>query len=285
MPDDDTEPLANPAGDSPMSDDELLALAATLKHLPAADAATVDHLIGECRRARAAEARLLADRSDAKSEREALAEDIAQIVLDTAEWLKTLWNVGYMGAGRFPTAPRSDFPSIEVEDVLKSTLLDRIRQGKRPLPFPPPTRHGVPWHEVVEEMGPFVVVASLVIDDGRAVAAVIDGCSDWLVVDDDGANKRIQHQGKGPIYSLRLSTAAGAAVLSREPPVWTRHVFAETRGGMTRFLLEWPRDDGSPGAVPLHAATWERAESEASRWIASKHPEMYGQIAFARAER
>lgn len=278
---------ASQAGDVPLGDDELIALAATLKHLPAADAAVVDRLVGECRRVRAAEARLLADRADAKSERETLAEDIAQIVLDAAEWLKTLWNVGYMGAGRFPTAPRSQFPSVEVEDILKSALLGRIRQGKRPLPFPPPTRHGVPWHEVVEEPGPFAVDASLVIDDDRrAVAAVIEGCSDWLVVDSaaNDADQRVQHQGKGPIYRLRLDGAV-QSTLSREPPAWTRRIFAETRGGMTRFLLEWPRDDGSPGATPLRAATWERAESEASYWIASKHPEMYGQIAFTRADR
>jgi hypothetical protein len=30
-----------------------------------------------------------------------LDEHLAQLALDTAEWLKTLWNVGYMGAGNF----------------------------------------------------------------------------------------------------------------------------------------------------------------------------------------
>ena len=40
-------------------------------------------------------------------------------------------------------------------------------------------------------------------------------------------------------------------------------------------------DDGAPALeIPLPAATWERAESEAAYWVATNHPEMYGRIRF-----
>ena len=37
-------------------------------------------------------------------------------------------------------------------------------------------------------------------------------------------------------------------------------------------------------SISLRAATWERAESEAGYWIVTKHPEMYGQVKFEKAE-
>ena len=46
-----------------------------------------------------------------------VSADLTQVVLDTAEWLRTLWEVGYMGQIR-SRSPAHAFPLIEVEDVL-----------------------------------------------------------------------------------------------------------------------------------------------------------------------
>ena len=53
---------------------------------------------------------------------------------------------------------------------------------------------------------------------------------------------------------------------------------------LKRLSVDWPHDDDRTRAIPLRAATWERAEAEAAHWIASQHPEMYGQVRFERVE-
>jgi hypothetical protein len=72
--------------------------------------------------------------------------------------------------------------------------------------------------------------------------------------------------------------------LTKVPPRWTRRIRARERGGFRNFTLEWPKAEGQLREVPLRAATWERAESEAAHWIATEHPEMYGQVSFERIE-
>lgn len=268
----------------------LAAMAERLERIPLDEAEWVVQLYLECQRARAAEARLAANSpgagdhpGDPASALDDLEEDLAQIVLDTAEWLRTLWNVGYMGASQLPAQPRSAFPAVEVEDVLKSKLLARIRQGKRPLPFPPPTRWGLPWHEVVEEDGVFPVAALVVADpNGSAVCCTIEGCPTWDIKETCTPERDylVQFQGKGPLYRLCLDSAGGAT-LTREPPRWTRQIVVQDRAGIRAFVLEWPKDDGSLRRVPLRAASPERALTEAAHWVASQHPEMYGQVSFA----
>ena len=135
----------------PLDADELMNFAERIEQLSPADAEWVGSLFQECMRARMREAELLSGLTEAgATESTEFDAQLAQVALDAAEWLKTLWNVGYMGAGSFPSQPRSAFPLIELEDVIKSALFARIREGKRPLPFPPPTRHGLPWHDLVE---------------------------------------------------------------------------------------------------------------------------------------
>ncbi|MBK1680296.1 hypothetical protein [Rhodocyclus tenuis] len=277
----------------PLDAEVLMEFSERIAALPPAEAGWVGRLFDECLRARLHEAELLAASADESDEEQglpaehgALSEDLAQVALDTAEWLKTLWQVGYMGAGSFPSAPRSAFPTVELEDVLMSSLFARIRQGKRPLPFPPPTRNGSPWHELLEgESEAYVVDAEIVADaDGKALVATIDACSDWRVVEElqPGSAYLLQHQGKGPLFRLHL--AAGAATLRREPPRWSRVIALVERGGFRSFVLHWGQDDGREQTIPLRAATWERAESAAEYWIAARHPEMYGQIRFERRE-
>ena len=274
--------------DAPMDADDLMLMADRLEQLPPDAAEWVGRLFAECMRARMHEAELLsqcAPTGDSVGE-QLLETQLAQVALDAAEWLKTLWDVGYMGAGSFPSQPRSAFPLIELEDVLKSALFARIRQGKRPLPFPPPTRHGLPWHELYE-CGDEVhaVTAEIVRDDQHSpVGAIIEGCANWHVVDEVDIDREyvVQHRGKGPYF--RLHFESGTTTLRRELPRWKRMIHARERGGIRSYALAWPQESGGAQEVPLRAATWERAETEADYWIANHHPEMYGQVSFVRAD-
>ncbi|WP_263771700.1 hypothetical protein [Propionivibrio soli] len=281
--------------EEPLEAEDLMAMADRIDSLAPDTAEWVRRLFDECLRARMNEALLMAAQSegggsDARAPGETTGEfdpQLAQVALDAAEWLKTLWDVGYMGAGSFPASPRSAFPLVELEDVLKSALFARIRQGKRPLPFPPPTRDGLPWHDLVEgEMMVHEVVAEIVRDErGAPIAAIIAGCADWQVVQEIVLNTDclVQHRGKGPLFRLRF--VGDEATLEREPPRCARTIRFQERGGFRSYILEWVCDGGDEiTAVPLRAATWERAEAEAANWIAINHPELYGQVRFIHAE-
>ena len=279
------------ASGEPLDAEELMAFSERIDALPPAEAEWVGRLYQECLRARMHEAELLSSgevaTQDTCSRAGQFDEQLAQVALDAAEWLKTLWDVGYMGAGSFRSQPRSAFPLIELEDVLKSALFARIREGKRPLPFPPPTRHGLPWHSLVEccKDATHDVDAEIVRDDQDEIAGVIiEACADWRVVEEVARDREyiVQHRGQGPLY--RLSMDFMLATLRREPPRWTRVIRVQERGGFRSFTLEWPGKDGRTHSEPLRAATWDRAESEADFWIATKYPEMYGQVSFERVE-
>ena len=274
---------------SPLDADDLMNFSDRIDSLPPADAEWVGRLFQECMRARMHEAELLENHGgDGEHANATKTFDVqlAQVALDAAEWLKTLWDVGYMGAGSFPSQPRTAFPLIELEDVLKSSLFARIREGKRPLPFPPPTRRGLPWHELIE--GPpeqHAVEAEITCDEhGVVVAAIVEGCSGWQVVEEVVKDREyvVQHRGKGPLF--RLQVASFFSTLQRQLPHWERQISFQERGGVCSFTLQWPKSNGALQEVPLRAATWERAESEAAYWIAMNSPEMYGQVRFERIE-
>ncbi len=271
--------------------EHLMILAERVAELPAATAEWVGILLQELFQACAREAELLAGRPDVvqpgSQPNAELDDQQAQLALDTATWLKTLWNEGYMGAGNFRAPPRSAFPAIDLEDVRKSSLFARIRQGKHALPFAPPTRHGLPWHGLLEGGTHTHTVEAEIIDDesGRPLAAIIEGCADWQVVEESKATRQylVQHQGKGPAFRLRLTDGL-TAELHREPPSLTRKITLQGSGGIRSYTLEWPDEHGAGQVVPLRAATWERAESEAEHWLAMVHPERYGQVRFERCE-
>lgn len=275
----------------PIDADELMNFAERIEQLSPENAEWVGRLFQECMRARMHEAELLsAVPETGTTGHNTFDAQLAQVALDAAEWLKTLWNVGYMGAGSFPSQPRSAFPLIELEDVLKSALFARIRDGKRPLPFPPPTRHGLPWHELVEgSEETYQVEARIVCDEeAKSIAAVIESCHDWQVIEEVARNREyiVQHRGLGPLFRLCVApeSSGSASTLRREPPRWTRRIRLQERGGFRTYTLEWPQNDGDLQSVALRAATWERAESEAGYWIVNKHPEMYGLVRFERIE-
>ena len=274
---------------APLDADELMNLADRIDRLPAAEAEWVQILFQECLRARMHEAELLAGNTEHEvaAANGAFDSDLAQVALDAAEWLRTLWNVGYMGAGSFPSQPRSSFPLIGLEDVLKSALFARIRQGKRPLPFPPPTRNGLPWHELVEsdENTQHAVEAEIVRDsDGKVIGAIVEACADWHISEEivAGSEYIIQHRGKGPLYRLKVTPFL--STLQREAPRWTRTIRRQERAGFSSYMLEWIDHSGATQNVPLRAANWERAESEAAHWVATNQPAMYGQVRFERVE-
>ncbi|MDR1936484.1 MAG: hypothetical protein LBS49_13075 [Candidatus Accumulibacter sp.] len=283
----------------PLDADELMGFSERIDRLSDEDAEWVGRLFQECMRARLREAELLegqgGDKGDSgdsgdngDSARQvagipAFDAQMAQVALDAAEWLKTLWNVGYMGAGSFPSQPRTAFPVIGLEDVLNSSLFARIREGKRPLPFPPPTRNGLPWHDLVE--GPsesHVVDAELVSDgSGDMIGAIVEGCTDWQIIEEIGRGSEyvIQYRGKGPLFRLNLNPFF--STLQRQAPQWERQIRIQERAGVCSYHLVWPSSSGAPAReIPLPAATWERAESEAAYWVAMNHPEMYGRIRF-----
>jgi len=279
------DPLPN--DDTPLDADELMNFAERIERLPPDDAQWVERLFEECLRARMHEAQLLsAPDGGGEGGGHDFPAQLEQVALDAAEWLRTLWDVGYMGAGSFPAPPRSAFPQVDLEDVHKSALFARIREGKRPLPFAPPTRNGLPWHDLVEsQQETHDVDAQIVRDEaGLAVAVIIAACADWGIVDEVVADQEylVQHRAKGPLFRLRLDAAS--ASLRREPPRWTRRIRLQERGGFRSYMLEWEPDAGGIQNVPLRAATWERAESEAAYWIASQHPQMYGQVSFERVD-
>ena len=265
----------------PLDVDELMGFSERIEHLQVGDAEWVGRLFRECVRARMREVEWREDQSvggcppsDAQ---------LAQVVLDAAEWLKTLWNVGYTGSGNFPSLPRTTFPVIGLEDILKSSLFARIREGKRPLPFPPPTRNGLPWHDLVEGPAESHEVRAELVEDGngKTIHAIIEGCADWKIIKkiDQGNEYVVQYRGKGPLYRLGVNPSSGS--LRRQPPQWERRIRVQERAGVHSYLLVWPSSSGTAAReIPLPATSWERAESEAAYWVATNHPEMYGQIRF-----
>lgn len=258
-----------------LSEENFAALAERIESLPIEHVDWVVQIFLECRRAREAEAQYIAAGCQVGD-----AEDPTQLVLDTADWLHTLWEVGYMGSEALPAKPRTDFPQINVEDILKSALFARIRHGKRPLPFPPPTRDGMPWHEVVESDQPIAVRAE-VTPNGQCV---IEGCGNWQVQTTVADRSHIvQHRGKGPLYRLALD-GAGGGILHKQPAAVARRIVRQERAGIVSWLLEWPQEAGGLGQVPLRAANWDGAEAEAQRWVALRHPDLYGQIRYERSE-
>ncbi len=256
----------------PLTEEALSALAEHIESLPADHIDWVVQLFLECKRAREAEAHYVAAAPQGQS-----GEDPTQLVLDAADWLRTLWEVGYMGSEALPAPPRTDFPQINVEDILKSALFSRIRRGKRPLPFPPPTRDGMPWHEVVESDEP-VAVRAEVTPSGQCI---IESCGSWQIKTGEatGHSHIVQHRGKGPIYRLALD-GKGGGTLHKQPAEITRRIVRQERVGIVAWLLEWPQENGAIAQIPLRAANRERAENEAQRWVALRHPDLYGQIRF-----
>jgi hypothetical protein len=129
------------------------------------------------------------------------------------------------------------------------------------------------------------VSAEIIPDEaGVPFGAIIEACAEWEIVH-AAADRRefvVQHQGKGPNYRLRLADD-GNARLRRESPASVCKIHRQGRGGLHSYTLEWSVG-GEPQFIPLRAATWTRAESEAGYWLAITHPEMYGKVRFERHE-
>jgi hypothetical protein len=277
----------------PLDAEELMGFFERIDRLPPEDAAWVGRLFDECARARTHEAELMESDGNGGNggnggdgaPAEGSDAQLAQVALDAAEWLRTLWNVGYMGSSNLPSQPRTAFPVVEMEDVLKSSLFARIREGKRPLPFPPPTRNGLPWHDLIEGQPESQVVNAEMVNDENdvTIGAIIEGCADWVAVEDagNGVEYVVQYRGKGPLFQLNVNPFF--STLQRLPPQWKRQIRVQERAGVKSYILIWPSEIGPTREIPLPATTWERAESEAAYWVAKNRPEMYGRIRFEQA--
>ena len=78
----------------PLDADELMNFAERIEQLSPADAEWVGSLFQECMRARMREAELLSGLTEAgATESTEFDAQLAQVALDAAEWLKTLWNL------------------------------------------------------------------------------------------------------------------------------------------------------------------------------------------------
>jgi hypothetical protein len=218
-------------------------------------------LLQELLRARAREANCWPGQQqrageEAEAHSAELDDHLAQLALDTAEWLKTLWDVGYMGAGNFRSQPRSAFPSIDLEDIRKSSLFARIRQGKHALPFAPPTRQGLPWHELLEgraDKPMRLTPRSFAMKSNLPIGAIIEGCAEWHVIEEDAGRSGIRRaaSGEGAAYRLRLTEWRDAtARLHREPPSMTRKIHLQGRGGFHSYTLEWPKPTAASSSCP-----------------------------------
>lgn len=98
----------------------------------------------------------------------------------TLKWINTALDAGYLfkGEHRLP----------DNDDVVHSSLLDRLVRGGEPLPFPPPTKNGYPWYELIDNGQATVVSFSrerkepyVVRDDGMIV---LEGnCGPWNILE------------------------------------------------------------------------------------------------------
>ena len=116
------------------------------------------------------------------------------LVMQTVTWVKTVNDARQAGAP--PSYPKQ-------VDIDSSALFKRIRQGLPPMPWAPPTRHGQPAYEVMENArGRHRVAPDTEIETGDSV--VLDGAK-WRVLARDAA-RRTSHLafGRWPI-TYRLS--------------------------------------------------------------------------------
>ena len=70
------------------------------------------------------------------------------------------------------------------------------------------------------------------------------------------------------------------------PGFWLNYAHAFTVKQKLRYrqFLSLCEEIGAIAQVPLRAPNWERAEAEAQRWVALRHPDLYGQIRYERSE-
>ncbi|HTA64565.1 MAG TPA: hypothetical protein VK753_03595 [Xanthomonadaceae bacterium] len=123
-----------------------------------------------------------------------LSQHDKTVVMQTVQWVKTVNDAKPAGApSTYPTQA----------DIDSSALFRRIRQGLPPMPWAPPTRHGQPAYELIENArGLHRVAPDVEVIAGDSV--VLDGAK-WRLFDGAGA-ARVHHLsfGRWPI-AYRLS--------------------------------------------------------------------------------
>lgn len=123
-----------------------------------------------------------------------LSQHDKTLVMQTVQWVKTVNDARPAGAP--PSYPTQ-------ADIDSSALFKRIRQGLPPMPWAPPTRHGQPAYELIENArGRHQTTLDAPVVPGEGI--VLDGAK-WRVLASD-ATARVHHLafGRWPI-AYRLS--------------------------------------------------------------------------------
>jgi hypothetical protein len=122
------------------------------------------------------------------------------LVMQTVNWVRTVNDARPAGAP--PSYPTQ-------ADIDSSALFKRIRQGQAPMPWAPPTRHGQPAYELIENArGRHQVTPDAEVAQFRQDSLLIDGAK-WRLLSSDPA-RRVHHLsfGRWPTaYSLSAHDA------------------------------------------------------------------------------
>lgn len=175
-----------------LSDAELEALELKLLSVVAAvDRDLVSKILSETRRARQAENEEHRQVMETQNKLDELNGDLTNaehsLVLSAVEWTKTRMKLGF-----------NQSPSRE--DVSKSALFRRLRDGKAPLTNAPPTNYGYPWYALVDTNQIHRVKIDLQHADIDKVG--INGCQ-WSIIDRPDADTFVvSHAGLSDMFIL-----------------------------------------------------------------------------------
>lgn len=231
-------------------------------------------LVDECNRLRAEERSHL-------QEMQSLTEEVAQTQRD--QWIIAVAVLKWADV-LLKSAKKSRLADLTEIDLLNSGLFRRLLMGKRPLPFPPPLKHGVPWYEAIEaeeineliDLGivPDHVAPKPDLSDGIQ-RLVINGCYwDVLSVVDPEDEFLVIYQAKGPVFRLRRERQ-GWRLVRTAPEI----VADVVRSGGSYYDITFPDASSLQGEnLHLFAHNQEELRLEILYWLARTHQHLYGKV-------
>lgn len=110
-------------------------------------------------------------------------------------------------------------------DIDHSSLLQRLLDGKEPLPEPPPRAHSYPWYELVEQGAGW---AREVWWSDALKMLVVAQSPQWELVEAVDANTyRARYRPDGPIYRITRGALPVTSLLDPPPVVEGWHLERE----------------------------------------------------------